>query len=112
MADEKEGLAAPEDEDDDAILTAIDPRAWDRLREAMATGTGLTRDAQSLRRARAQAEEIGRSGAQGLKRAALAASLICRAAIEREESRGVHYRTDYPDTLSEWDDRHVAYRSE
>jgi L-aspartate oxidase len=29
------------------------------------------------------------------------AGLITRCALEREESRGVHYRTDFPDTLPE-----------
>jgi L-aspartate oxidase len=113
MAGESGDVSVPlDDDDEDAAVSMIDPGAWSHLREAMAAGAGLTRDAESLRRAEDVASEISRFGPQGLQRAALAASLICRAALEREESRGVHYRTDHPDSLSEWDDRHVTYRSE
>jgi L-aspartate oxidase len=78
----------------------------------MAAGAGLTRDAASLERARDDADAIGASGPLALRRAARAASLICRSALERTESRGVHYRNDHPEPLPEWADRHVAYRND
>ncbi|MBI4331574.1 MAG: L-aspartate oxidase [Chloroflexi bacterium] len=35
--------------------------------------------------------------------------LIAEAALMREESRGAHYRTDFPQSLLEWE-RHIVYR--
>ena len=37
------------------------------------------------------------------------ARLATEAAIMREESRGAHYRTDYPTTREEWR-RHIVFR--
>jgi L-aspartate oxidase len=112
MAFEKDAGAVMDHEDDVAAVSAIDPDAWNRLRDAMAAGAGLTRDAGGLRRAHAEAKSIASSGPEALRRAALAASLICRAALDRTESRGVHFRLDHPDTQAEWADRHVTYRSD
>ena len=30
------------------------------------------------------------------------AGLVTRSALEREESRGAHYRSDFPETKDEW----------
>lgn len=35
--------------------------------------------------------------------------LVAQAAFQRTESRGAHYRSDYPDTLEEWE-RHLVFR--
>jgi L-aspartate oxidase len=32
----------------------------------------------------------------------LVSRLVCAAAAGREESRGAHYRDDFPDTLEAW----------
>src|SRR5207302_2542314 len=77
-----EHLAGEDDED-----------AWDELRRAMTSGAGLRRSAASLRDARAVAEHVaGAARGEPLHLAATTASLICRAAGERAESRGVHFR--------------------
>ena len=38
------------------------------------------------------------------------ARLMIRAALEREESRGVHLRVDFPDLDNEHWQRHIAFR--
>jgi L-aspartate oxidase len=77
----------------------------------MMVGAGLTRSAAVLQRARAAIEDIAASAPEALRRAARTASLVCTAALERAESRGVHYRTDHPEASAEWDSKHVTYRS-
>jgi len=37
----------------------------------------------------------------------LCARLMTEAALLREESRGAHFRTDFPQTLTEWE-RHIV----
>ena len=92
-----EHLAGEDDED-----------AWDELRRAMTSGAGLRRSAASLRDARAVAEHIaGAARGAPLHLAATTASLICRAAGERAESRGVHFRSDHPAPSPSWDGRHI-----
>jgi len=76
----------PDDDEEDVIVSAIDPGAWDGLRDAMASGAGLTRDEAALRRALGDVQTIGSTGPAALKRAALAASLICRASSPRARS--------------------------
>ncbi|MFN2544921.1 MAG: L-aspartate oxidase [Actinomycetota bacterium] len=85
-----------------------DPDGWREVRRAMTAGAGLSRTAESLDSARRVAEDIaGRSPDAALRLAATTASLICRAATSREESRGVHFRSDHPDRLPPWDGRHI-----
>jgi L-aspartate oxidase len=40
----------------------------------------------------------------------LAATLIARSALRRQESRGGHYRSDYPSTRLAWSRKHVRLR--
>ena len=72
-------------------------------------GCGLVRDADGLRRALATAEEIATSTpANGslddvrLHQSATTATLVCRSALLREESRGAHTRSDFPSTRDSW----------
>ncbi|MFQ5830133.1 MAG: FAD-dependent oxidoreductase [Candidatus Methylomirabilia bacterium] len=84
-----------------------------RLRALMWEHVGLIRDGAGLGRAVAELEEIGeraeRVGVPGpplynlawqdwlnLRNQVTASSLIARSALERRESRGSHYRSDFP----------------
>jgi len=89
--------AAPEDR----LQLAPKPAAREALapiREAMSsaaalirTGAGLAAAQALIRARRAKAET------SGLFNAAMAADLIVTAALARRESRGGHYRSDYPE---------------
>ncbi|MFA4906478.1 MAG: L-aspartate oxidase, partial [Candidatus Margulisiibacteriota bacterium] len=45
-----------------------------------------------------------------LKNMLLVAKLITRAALDRTESRGAHFRTDYPKTDDKNWKRHLVYK--
>jgi len=83
--------------------------ALERLRAGMWDGCGLVRDAAALSRALATAEEIAAttSGCGSLDdvrlhQSATTASLVCRSALLRDESRGAHIRSDFPSTRDSW----------
>lgn len=112
MADEApaDAPSPPHDEDDELPVRVIRPDEWDRLREAMSVGTGLLRTKASLVEAAAVADDVAIGASDELRAAAVAAGLICRGARLREESRGVHFRSDHPERSTDWDGRHVTLR--
>jgi fumarate reductase flavoprotein subunit len=87
----------------------------ERLYDIMWDDAGIVRDAVSLRRAGAALDEVeARLDASGVEASSLAFNLawhdwlnlknlllvsksICAAAVAREDSRGAHYRSDFPD---------------
>ncbi len=77
------------------------PDAVAALRDIMSAEVGVERTADSLRRALRRIAALEREYA-GASRAFLnmttAATLVAAAAFAREESRGGHYRSDFPDT--------------
>jgi len=87
-----------------------DDAGWKDLRRAMTEGAGMLRTATSLNVALRTMEELTSSPDEQLQLAATAATLICRAALEREESRGVHFRSDFPESSSSWEGRHIEIR--
>jgi len=62
---------------------------WERV--------GILRDAAGLKRAIAEFDQISRSNLSVSSRNFVTlASLVAKAALWREESRGGHFRTDHP----------------
>jgi L-aspartate oxidase len=82
--------------------------AWIReLRGLMWRDTGLLRDAEGLRRAGAELDRMMRTMPRGMTRRAIearnlftVAEVMVESALGREESRGAHYRLDFP---GKWD---------
>jgi L-aspartate oxidase len=106
----KDAPPAPEDDEGAASVRIFRPADWEGLRAAMSRGVGLVRTLDSLNEAYAAVQEIARNAAASLRLAAEAGALICRSALMRDESRGVHFRTDHPAAKDEWDGRHVTLR--
>jgi L-aspartate oxidase len=73
----------------------LSPEALQTLREAMSRCVGVVRDAEGLTEALAIIRDLeaGTPGALPLT----AAGLITQAALDRRESRGGHFRRDYPE---------------
>lgn len=71
------------------------------LRAVMTRLVGLERDAKGLREALSVIAGIERAGAHepALLNMTAAAKLTAAAALARRESRGAHFRTDYPETI-------------
>ncbi|MCW5961315.1 MAG: L-aspartate oxidase [Pyrinomonadaceae bacterium] len=74
-----------------------------RVKRVMWERVGILRDKDSLQRALKEFDQIRRSNLGTLSRNFVTvATLITRAALWREESRGGHFRTDFPETLENW----------
>ncbi|HXF68024.1 MAG TPA: FAD-binding protein [Burkholderiales bacterium] len=100
----------------------------DRLYEVMWEDVGIIRDAAGLKRAEAALEELeARLDASGvdasnlafnltwhdwlnLKSLLLVSKAICTAALAREDSRGAHYRSDFPQPGALADSRYICVR--
>ena len=81
------------------IATAVKKRVkrvmWERV--------GILRDRESLTRALAEFEQIERANLSVSSRNFVTlAMLVARTALWREESRGGHFRNDFPETLDRW----------
>lgn len=79
---------------------ALRTEAVARMREIMTTHVGVVRNAKGLRKALAELKALERTcaGDTILSNMLLAARLIAGSALERRESRGGHFRSDYPET--------------
>ncbi len=79
---------------------ASDAAAMAALRRAMTDLVGVERTGAGLREALRRIAAIER-GAPSLRNQCAAATLIAAAALRREESRGGHFRADFPETAPE-----------
>ena len=75
-----------------------DPDAMAKIRGAMSAGCALIRDEEGLKNVLdvIHALNIYPDMTSGLKSALVTAELIAQGAIMREESRGAHHRSDFP----------------
>jgi L-aspartate oxidase len=88
---------------------AVDPQAWIAgLQKLMWRDAGLLRDAAGLKRAEQELDAMRDTMPQGISRRALearnlhlVAKVMVQSALGREESRGAHFRMDYPQPGSE-----------
>lgn len=98
----RNGAGAPEDRYDLAPKPA-DPKMMMRLRKAMSKGAALIRSEKSLLTVLDTINDLNQEPlmTSGLKSALASAELIVQGALMREESRGGHYRADFPQTDEE-----------
>ncbi|HEY5639389.1 MAG TPA: L-aspartate oxidase [Dehalococcoidia bacterium] len=94
----------------------VPPLTREALQELMWQDTGIVRDGESLARAAsvlaawqsAMAAPADRPS-QELADLLTCCRLVTEAALAREESRGAHYRTDFPQPREDWR-RHLVFR--
>jgi L-aspartate oxidase len=83
----------------DFAAAATRPVSDDELRSIMAQHVGVIRDAEGLAHALESIARIERTtSSRALRNMATAALLVAAAAWQRRESRGGHFRSDYPHT--------------
>jgi L-aspartate oxidase len=84
--------------------------AADAIRAVMWENAGIARTARGLRTALERLAEIGERlppGATEEQNMLQTAQLVAEAALMRKESRGGHYRADFPRAKKTWKGRHI-----
>jgi L-aspartate oxidase len=94
------------------VAAETDPPTVDRLQNLMWEHVGIVRNGGDLESACAALSSwASRSDAAApeLQNLTLCGRLVAQAALIREESRGAHYRSDFPEPQEEWR-RHIVFR--
>ena len=84
----------------------------DRVRQVMWEYAGIDRTAKGLRSCLAALDEIAERLPEGATEEANlvdTARLIAEAALLRKESRGGHYRSDFPTSKRDWVGTHIEW---
>ncbi len=87
------------------VAADLSPEALQELRDTMSRCVGVVRDAAGLTEALTVIGRLEAATPGALP--VSAARLIAEAALERRESRGGHYRSDYPQTAAAADHTHL-----
>lgn len=92
----------------------LNPAIKMTLQLAMSQGAGVMRSAQSLKETLLTLNQLSTRTSDApcieaweVSNLYLLATAIARAALEREETRGSHWRSDFPETSSNWSKRIV-----
>jgi len=86
--------------------------AADEIRLLMWDYASIARTAPGLRRCMAQLQHIGErlpTGATEERNLHTTAMLVVEAALMRKESRGGHFRSDFPKARRKWQGRHITW---
>lgn len=86
--------------------------AADAIRQEMWEHAGIARTAPGLRSCLENLSQIGErlsEGATEERNLLETAQLVAEAALLRKESRGGHFRSDFPDRRREWKGRHITW---
>lgn len=78
-----------------AAAPVLPPEALMRLRQGMSLGAGVVRDGVGLKALKAEVNDLEARYGHALP--LVAARLVVDGALARRESRGGHFRTDYPE---------------
>ncbi len=94
-SENRSGIWNPESGISTAVRKRVKRVMWERV--------GILRDKDSLRRALAEFDQIAKANlSTSSNNFVTLARLVARAALWREESRGGHFRTDFPERDEKW----------
>jgi len=94
--------------ENDELVTIEDSPELKRLRQVMSEHVGVIRDRDGLRTAIREIVALERRNSRiRFSNIATTAKMIAVGALLREESRGGHYRSDFPEPREDW--RHRTY---
>ncbi|HHV63723.1 MAG TPA: L-aspartate oxidase [Peptococcaceae bacterium] len=92
-------------------------RMLEKIREIMWSKVGIIRDAEGLKEAMDRLQVLWEEYEPDTKQKSLEVAnmltlslVIVQAALSRQESRGGHYRSDFPETRNEWQKHSVQQR--
>ena len=100
---------------EDKKTVLLDPKIVLPLQIAMSEGAGVMRSESSLRKTMQTLQELSkltsdqpRIEAWEASNLHLLATAIVRSALERTETRGSHWRSDFPNTSDQWESRVIG----